>query len=429
MENQTKPKKFDYKWIIVALCFLMVFTCLGFCSSTNSLFVKPVTENLGIERSAYSIKDSCRYVATAVINIFFGSLVARFGSKKLIAAGFLCLIGSMVLFAVATNVWVLYAGGLLLGIGLAWTTTTMVGYVVNKWSRENRGTIMGAILAANGLGGALATQVVTPVIGSDGGYRHAYFLIAAVLLAVGVIVVIFFKDRPKTINDLTVAPSKKKSRGQVWVGIELSKATKKAYFYGALVCVFLTGLVLQGITGVAAAHMGDVGLNSQYVATVLSVHSIFLAVFKFATGFIYDKFGLRVTVSICSVTAVAVMVMLALVSNTAFGMVLAMVYGVFASLALPLETIMLPIYASDLFGEKSFNKILGVMVSVNTAGYALGGPVLNLCYDFMGSYKTALIVFAGVMFAVVIGLQIVISMANRQRKIICADEELKNEQP
>lgn len=432
-EKERQKKKLEYKWIVVALCFLMVLICLGFCSSTNSLFVKPVTEALEIERSAYSVKDSIRYVATAIVNIFFGSLVAKFGSKKLIAAGFISLIGSMVLYAVATNVWVLYAGGFFLGVGFAWTTTTMVGYVVNQWCKESKGTIMGAILAANGIGGAIATQIITPVINGTGempGYRKAYFLIATVLAVVAALVIIFFKEKPKSVDNVTPTPSKKKARGQSWVGIEFSATVKKAYFYGALVCLFLTGVVLQGVTSVAAAHMGDVGLNMSFVATVLSVHSIALAVFKFATGFIYDKCGLRFTVTMCSLTAIVVMILLACVSNSPTGMVLAMIYGVLASLALPLETILLPIYASDLFGDKSFNKVLGIFVSVNTAGYALGGPMLNLCFDLMGSYKPAFFVFAGIMGVVVIGLQFVISFANKERKkvLLSIEEKAVSEQ-
>ena len=60
------------------------------------------------------------------------------------------------------------------------------------------------------------------------------------------------------------------------------------------------------------------------------------------------------TTTVCSVTAVIVMVTLALVTASELGLVLAMIYGIFSSLALPLETIMLPIYAGDLFGDRSY---------------------------------------------------------------------------
>ena len=72
----------------------------------------------------------------------------------------------------------------LLGLGLAWTTTTMVGSIVHRWCPAHAGKIMGQILAANGVGGAVATQIVTPIIYAPGdafGYRNAYKLVALIL--------------------------------------------------------------------------------------------------------------------------------------------------------------------------------------------------------------------------------------------------------
>lgn len=409
-------KKLDYKWVIVALSFLMVMICLGFCSSPKSLFIAPVTKALGIDRGLFSINDSMRFISTAVINIFFGSLIGRFGAKKLIGAGFACLISSQLIYSFATNVFVFYIGGALLGIGLSWTTTTMVGAIINKWCRESKGTIMGAVLAANGIGGAIAIQILSPVIETGVfGYRNAYRISALVLFTVFVLMMIFFKNSPSK-DDSKIEVSKKKSRGRDWTGIAYSDAVKMPYFYISLACIFLTGLVLQSVTGVAAAHMKDSGISPAYVGTVLSIHSLVLAGFKFTTGIIYDKFGLRTTVNICSVTAVIVMIFLCMITDSFAGKIFAMIYGVFSSLALPLETIMLPIYAGDLFGQKSFNKILGIFVSVNTAGYAVGAPMINLIFDKFGSYNPGFILCAVIMVGIIVVMQFVISTAHRYQK-------------
>ncbi len=421
---KNKKINIDYKWVIVALCFLMIFTCLGFCSSNKSLYLSAITEALGIKRSAFSIGDSCRFITTAVVNIFFGTLVNKFGTKKLIGAGFLCLIGACIMYIIGTNIIYFYIGGCLLGVGLSWTTTTMVGAIVGKWCKENKGTIMGAVLAANGLGGALAAQIVSPIIYEEGnafGYRNAYGLVAVILLVVGALIMIFYRENPPA-QDAAPIVDKKKGRGQSWVGIEYSQAIKKPYFYCAAACIFLTGLILQGINGVAAAHMKDVGLDAGYVATVLSVHSLALAGFKFLTGLIYDKFGLRITMTICDITSIIVMIVLAVMTNSYLGMVLAMVYGIFSSLSLPLETIMLPIFAGDLFGEKSFNKIMGIFVSVNTAGYAVGAPMTNWVFDKFGTYKPMFLVCAVLMAVVTIVFQFIISSSHKDRQKILAEQ-------
>jgi len=79
---QTGKRKLEYKWVIVALCFLMVFTSLGFCSSNKSLYLSAITGALGIKRSVFSFGDSCRYITTAVVNLFFGTLVSKYGTRK-----------------------------------------------------------------------------------------------------------------------------------------------------------------------------------------------------------------------------------------------------------------------------------------------------------------------------------------------------------
>ena len=409
-------KKSRYVWVIVALCALMIFTGLGFCSSTNSLFINKVTEHLEVDRSVYAINQSLRFITTSVVYLFFGSMIVKFGPKKLVMAGFASLAAGVTVYGLAESIYVYYIGGILLGMGFAWTGTSMVGYIVNRWCKNNRGTIMGAVLASNGVGGALAMQIVSPIIESGAtGYKKAYFLIAIIVLAVGILVAIFMKDKPAEDTE-SAAPTKKKKRGQTWVGIDFSDAVRRPYFYATLLCVFFTGVSLQGINGVAAAHMKDVGIDPSYVATVLSVASLALTGFKFLVGFFYDKFGLRVTTTICSVTSVAVMITLACVTASKLGLVLSMIYGIFSALALPLETIMLPIYAGDLFGEKSYGKVLGIITSVNTAGYALGSPAVNLCFDLTGSYSLAFFICAVVMVGVTVAMQFVISKAARVKQ-------------
>ena len=413
--EESQTRKTDYKWVIIALCFTMVFTCLGFCSSNKSLYTFAITEALDIPRSAFSLNDSCRFITTAIVNMFFGSLVSKFGTKKLICAGFVSLILSCLAYSIATNVFTIYLGGCLLGIGLAWTTTTMVGCVVNKWCKENKGTIMGFVLCSNGLGGALAAQIVSPIIYEEGnifGYRNAYRLVATILLVVLVLVVVFFREKPKNYEHAQNVVTKKKTRGQSWIGMEYSEALKTKYFYVASVCIFFTGFVLQGVNGVAAVHMKDIGLDATYVATVLSAHSIALAGFKFLTGFLYDRFGLRITMNLCSFAAVIAMLSLSFVADSYTGMVLAMDYGVISALALPLETIMLPIYAGDLFGEKSFDKIMGKFVSFNVLGYALGAPVMGWCFDVAGTYKPGLIISAVIMVIIMVVMQFVLKCAH-----------------
>lgn len=387
MEGQTlKRVGFEYKWVIAAVCFLMVFAGLGFCSSSKSIYLSAITEALGFSRSAFSINDSCRFVATAIANLFFAELVAKFGTKKLIAAGMGCLIISTLLYSWATNLWIFYIGGVFLGLGIAWTTTTMVGVVIKRWFHKNRGTVLGAILASNGVGAAVSIHMVTPIIYQEGnpfGYQEAYRLTALILLIVTVLILAFYKENPPKCSEAEVQQTEKK-KGSGWAGFEYKEVRKKPYFCAVLLSFFIHMVVSVG--GITTPHFTDIGLDPDFVAFCLSLLVILLAVFKFGIGFLYDWLGIRVTINICLVSGVLSKILLLVITNSPMGRALTISYNVLGALATPIETVMLPILVMDLFGEKSFDKILGILTSIATIGQALGTPVMNIPYDISGNY-------------------------------------------
>ncbi len=424
-------KKFDYSWVIIALCFLSVCISLGFCSSGRTMYLTAITDALDIPRSAFSLNDTLRYVTTTVLSLFFGLLVNKFGTKKLMCAGFVCLIGFALLNSIAESLIVFYIAGVLLGMGLSWTGTTMVSVVINRWCKENKGTVTGAILAANGLGGAVSVQILSPVIFEEGnpfGYRNSYRLVALILAIVLVLIVLFFRDAPKGETVTPVATTKKrKARGKGWVGMEYSDVVKKPYFYLALVCMMFTGMALQGLGGISTPHMYDLGMDKAFVANLMTVSSLCLLGSKFLAGFMYDKTGMRITMNICLASSFISILALVLLSNTVIGQIIAFVRVIFAAVALPLETVMLPLYASELFGNKSFDKTVGFFSAASTAGFALGAPFANLCYDMMGDYNVPFIVFSILMVFVTVVMQFVLNSAHRDRAAILAaanaDEE------
>lgn len=396
MEQEKKSNR-----LTAVLCFVMIFTGLGFVSSPRSLYVVPVTEALGIERSLYSFVDSLRYVATALVNLFFGVLVVRFGARRLIGVGFLSLALSMLCFALADGVWLLYLAGVLMGVGFTFTATTMVGYVVGRAYPKNRGTVMGAVLAANGLGGTLSTPIVSAMIHGEVGYRGSALVVGATLLLVGTVTVILFREA-RGPAEVKKAPTPMAEAA----ADEVRTGHVRFFLLGAV--IFATGFCLQGIQGVAAAHMSDVGLDEDLIATVLTVHMFVLTFSKFMTGFLYDRLGLRLTVLINMIGAVCVSLLLAFLVPGTVGGVMGFCYALLSAMALPLETVMLPIYAREFFGQSGYASRLGIIVSLNTAGYALGAPFLNLVFDLTGTYLVGFFVTAALMSGALVLVQLII---------------------
>lgn len=420
-------KKFDYTPVIIVLCFLSVCTSLGFCSGNRSMYFQAITSVFegSITKFEYSFTMTIRYVTTTVLSIFFGFLINKFGTKLLMSLGFSSLIAFALINSFATNLVHFYIASVFLGIGLAWTSTTMASVVINNWCTKNKATVTGAVLAANGLGGAVSAQILSPIIFSkDGnGFRDAYRIVAIILAVMLVIILVFFKERPKGAEKILVS-EKRKIRGGGWVGMEFSEVKKKPYFYLTLVCMLLTGMSLNGLGEITNLHMYNVGLSKPFVATVATIGSIYLMMSKFLNGLMYDKIGIKKTMNICYFCAFFALGLIAIISNTALGKVIAIVRIFFSGIALPLETVMISIFANELFGNKSFNKVVGLFSAANTAGFALASPFSQLWATLFGSYTFAIISFAIFMFFVTVTMQFVLRSAHKDREIIL--EELKN---
>ena len=424
--------KFSYSYVIIALCFISVCISLGFCSSGRTMYLKAICEALSIDKGLFSLNDTFRFITTTVLNIFFGTLVNKFGTKKLMCAGFISLIAFAIVNSFAKTLFVFYIGGVLLGIGLAWTSTTMMSAVINVWCHDSKykGAITGAVLAANGLGGAISAQVLTPFIFSGTfGYRTSYRLVAVILAVTLVLIIIFFRETPKgTARPVIQGKKAKKARGGGWIGMEYTEVKKKPYFYLALLCMALTGMSLQGLGGISTPHMYDIGLDEGYVAMILTASSLGLMGSKFLVGFMYDKIGMRLTMNISLACSFLSLIGLVLIDNSSVGRVIAMVRVVFYAIAMPLETVMLPLFASELFGNKCFIKTVGLFTAASTAGFALGSPFANLCFDIFGDYNFAFIVFACLMLFVTVTMQLVLTKAHRDRKIIL-EREVSSPEP
>ena len=116
-------------------------------------------------------------------------------------------------------------------------------------------------------------------------------------------------------------------------------------------------------------------------------------------------------------------VTLALSGNSSGGIACAYIWGITSSMAMPLETVLVPLIAADFFGEKEFPKIMGILVSVNTVGFAISTPVFNLVFDLWGSYLPMLYAVAGIMLLIIVGYHWAIRAANKERQRILSITE------
>lgn len=408
-----------YQWVIYALCFAMGFITLGFCSSNNSLYTTAITEALGMSRGAFSLRTTLRYGTTSILNLYFGAMVMRFGEKKVTCMGALCLIGAVLSAAWAQDPALIYLSGVLLGAGFIGCGTTMISYIVGRWCRKNKGTIMGIVLAANGIGGAVAAQIVGPIIKDENnifGYRNAYYMIAVMLLVLLLAVVVLLREPPKWEESPGQNESSaKRRRAATWEGIDYQQLRRKPFFYLTLIVVFCASFSLATGMDNLSIHMEDQGIDNDYITLVLSVNSLILVGSKILCGVLFDKIGLRKTMLFCQASILLSLCAMLLVSSTDLGYGMAMATSVIAALGKPVLTVMISLLVLGMFGERSYAKLVGICSAVSTAGTAIGSWASNYACDLSGSYVPIVAVQAVIMAIAMVVFQLCASASRKMR--------------
>ena len=421
-----KRSRLDYKWVILVVCFFMEFLCLGFCSSNPGLYTKAVTDALHIKRSVYSLSSSIRYIVQVLTALYFGAMIGKFGVKKMVFAGFVGLVGSVVIRGFATNVIHIYIGSVLWGFGIVFVGGTMASTIVRRWFHQDVGRYTGIVMSANGIGGAVAAQITSPLInnGEVFGYRKAYLLSALIGVVITVVVMLFLREYPA---DGPVVPDstgkKKQPRGGLWEGIPYETLRRKPYFYAAIALVFLTGISIQSVSSVAIVYSQDMGIAAGFIATAATVSSLCLTFSKILVGMLYDKKGLGFTLLVCQFSALFGFLQKCFQTNTPMGLTLYMTATVINALAMPLETVMISLIAGDLFGAASYHKVLGIVMAANSLGLCLGSPLGDLCYDIFGTYKPCFWFFVAIMVIVIIGYRFVLRAAEKEKEKTLAPME------
>lgn len=418
-----KKLRSDYRWVTLVVCFLMEFLCLGFCSSNMGLYTVSVTEALNIDRLTYSYWSSIRYGVQVFVALFFGTMVNRFGIRKMVFVGLAAMLGTTLLRMFGNHVAFFYLAGALHGIGIVFVGGTMAGTIVRRWFKQDIGKYTGIVMSANGIGGAVASQIITPIINAEGqvyGYRNAYFISAVVVLLISAIILIFLRDNPT--EGAIAGKQVKKAKGAIWTGIEYSVAKRKPYFYLIAALVFLTGISLQSIGNITIVYLTDLGIPTTILAVVSTLSSLTLTFSKLLVGSSYDKFGLRITLLICQICALCTFILQFLLTNSTLGIIMALTATMLSSIALPMETVMLPLIANDLFGSASYIKVLGILMAMNSLGLCLGSPMGELFHQIFGDYRACFLFFGITMILVIISYQFIINAASKDKAAILAAE-------
>lgn len=179
----------------VFACVALAFVLSMFYRAANGVIAPELMAELAMDPSTMGFVTGVFFLVFAAAQIPVGMALDRFGPRLTIACLSLVAVAGAVVFAVSSD-WIgLSLGRALLGLGCA---ATLMGSIVtlSRWvSNRNLGVMASLLSAMGALGGLLATTPFAWVVERI-GWRDAFFILAAMTLAMAVLVLAGVRDQP-----------------------------------------------------------------------------------------------------------------------------------------------------------------------------------------------------------------------------------------
>ena len=374
-------KKIYYGWYMVLLGFLLMALAYASLASCQGIFIKPVTEELGVDRAVFSGVTTISSIGVIIGSAFVGKIFKKFPLKTVVAVSCLIVCVCLAGFGFSTQMWQFYVLGSIMGLAFAGLTTIPISILINNWfGVKKKGVAMSIAFAGSGLGGMVLTVILNNII-QKWGWRTAYLADAAI---------IFFVLMPLILFLLVSTPKEKGlerlGEGEVTKsnsGLTSSQAKSTLSFWLMFFSFFMMSMINSGLLNHQIAYLSDIGFSASASANIGALAVGSLTIGKIILGSLCDKAGLKTGSFVGNFLFFLGMISLLFTTNVPF---LAYVYILMFCVGGAVPTICPPLFVSGVFGEKDYASLVGILTVAGGLGAAIGSLLCGKLYDMTGSY-------------------------------------------
>ena len=331
-----------------------------------------------------------------------GSLIDRYGPRKVIPIGVLVLSTGLMLCALIQNLAHFYLFyGVVAGVGI--TSIGIISYsaVIAHWFEKKRGLASGIALSGMGLGTFLFVPLAQQTI-FYWGWRTSFLIFGMLSLAILLPVnSLFLKHKPEEIGERPdgqdhPSPLARNQNGNKntdcvaqgeWT---LRKAMRTIQFWAlmALAATAVGGIYIFLVHSVR--FMVDQGMSRMTAAMIFSFLGIISSVFRIYWGWLSDRIGREATFTMgacCCCLGYASLMMMAVKGQSLFAYTFCMFFGIGWGATAPIFMVV----SADLFKGRTFGLIFGIVEGGIGLASAFGAWVAGFIFDQTGSYQWAFV--------------------------------------
>lgn len=392
-------KKIFYGWNIVGTCCLVMATTMGIITNCNSLFIKPVAEELGVSRQTISLMISLQSLGTMIASLFTGRIFNGHNTITVMKTAVIVMTAAYFLNSFAGSIFLLYVTYFINGVMLALVTTLPISFLINNWFIDRTGYALGLASMGSGFGGAFFNSLAGHIMNSA-GWRNTYRILALFILVIAVpCIFLVLKLRPEEMGEEPYREHQQKETDakQELTGYTAAEAQKLPVLWILYALAVIIGICLNSMYTTVSPHLQDKGYSLVFSANVLSACMLVMAGGKIMIGRIFDRYGARAGFfCACTALTTATIGMRFCTFTPALALIVAGVgFGcIFGAVVYPLT---IPL----VFGKRDYRAIIGPASALFSLGGIIGPLFAGKVYDMTGSYDLCYTIDIIVMLAVI----------------------------
>lgn len=386
-----------YGWIVLGIAYLIMFFTAG-VSQAFGVFIKPMTDDFGWDRSTLSLAVSIFAIMSAVVPPVAGRIADRFGPRVVLTIGVALNATGMMLMALTPNIAYVYVVyGVIIGTGFGFSGHAAMTALISRWFDRRRGLALS--IASTGLGtGQLVLAPLATFIVIAASWQTAFFvtgIMSAIL--VPICFLMLRRPTPDEPSDAVSAPvdtSKDSAPVECLTNEAIRESmnvawTSRSFWMiasGFMACGFTIYFLMVHMVALAT----DRGISAGQAGTALGIVGGMGIISNLIVGGLSDKIGRKyLLVGLYFTRAIAVIVLVG-ATNATHLYIFAALFGLSRA-----NGVLVSASIIDQYGRRAVGSIIGYLTMFHQLFAAAGAFFGGLVYDTTGSYNIMLYISIG----------------------------------
>ena len=376
--------KFFYGWIIVGVANLGIFSSGPGQSHTFSVFVGPISKDLGLSNASIASAYGLATLIAAFLLPYMGKIIDKYGSRNSLIIISIILGISCIFFGAASNFLMLTVGfGFLRFFGQG---SLMLGCanMVSQWFDTKRGFAMSLMALGFGISMAVHPPLSQWLI-EQFGWKYAWVILG---ISTWIIMVpslyILAWNSPESVGlrpDGTNKSGSAQNDLKEIEGLNLSEAMKERSFYILSAMWFGMAMLVTTLHFYQVTILTSQGITTEFAAGIFSVSAIAMVLFMPFVGKLFDNYPTKYVLALGLAINSISLLCITFANNELLAIVYAIFFGINNAISMTMFGYIWPRY----FGRKHLGSIQGTGQMIGVIGASLGPLPVGFAIDYIGS--------------------------------------------